>query len=372
MSVHLFPIFGSLIVFLFLAVFLTLPWVIYQYRKHAYFNFWRSVIVASLLFYLMTAYFLVILPLPDVRENCADLANTVYAQLQPFKFIDDIQRETGVIWSSPSSWLVLLRARSFYQVIFNVFLLLPLGVYLRYFINDRSKWYYALMLGFFVSLFFEITQRTALFGYFECPYRLFDVDDLMMNTLGSSLGFFLAPMILYFLPSKEEIKEQDLNYQLEQQATYGIQLLEVMIHIILSNFIAGALARNEMLPLAEVLVFTVVFFIFTVLIPALTKGRTLGGEVLRIKQINVTVIGLLKRYLILVLPYLLGGISNTLTLYQGDDLLIILLGLGLTLLSLMIWLGIFLHVIWKWIKKARRPYFNDYAEIDYLRLNKKQ
>lgn len=372
MAIHLFPIMGSVLVFVFLAVFLTLPWTIYQYRKHGYFNFWRSAIIASLLFYLMTAYFLVILPLPDVRENCTDVINTVYAQLKPFKFIDDIQRETGVIWSSPSSWLVLLRARSFYQVIFNIFLLLPLGVYLRYFLSERSKWYYALFLGFFLSLFFEVTQRTALFGYFECPYRLFDVDDLIMNTLGSMLGFFLAPMILYFLPSKEAIKERDLSYQLQNQATYGIQLLEVLIHLIVSNFIAAMFAKNEMLPLAEVLVFSLVFFILTVIIPLITNGRTLGGEILRIKQVRVNLLGLLKRYLILILPYLLAGLSNTLTIYQGDDILIVLLGLGLTLLSFIIWFAIFTYLIWKWFRKERRPYFNDYAEIDLVRLSKRK
>ena len=320
----------------------------------------------------MTAYFLVILPVPDARENCAELINTVYAQLKPFQFMNDIQRETGIIWSSPSSWIVLLRARSFYQVIFNVFLLLPLGVYLRYYFNERSKWYYALITGFILSLFFEVTQRTALFGYFECPYRLFDVDDLIMNTFGATLGFFIAPMILFFLPSKHAIREKDISYQLKNQASYGIQLVEVLIHILVSHFIAGMFAKNEMLPLAEVIVFSAVFFVLTVIIPALSKGRTLGGQVLRIKQASTRLTGLLKRYLIIISPYLLGGISNTLTLYRGDDILIILLGLGLTLLSFIIWLGIFIYVIWKWIKKERRPYFNDYADIEMIRLTKRK
>jgi putative membrane protein len=40
-----------------------------------------------------------------------------------------------------------------------------------------------------------------VFGFFECPYRLFDVDDLMLNTSGAVLGFLVT------LPLRKETEK---------------------------------------------------------------------------------------------------------------------------------------------------------------------
>ncbi|MCG5648116.1 VanZ family protein, partial [Oliverpabstia sp. DFI.9.49] len=43
--------------------------------------------------------------------------------------------------------------------------------------------YKTFILSFLLTLSFELIQRSALFGLYPRPYRLFDVDDLMINTL---------------------------------------------------------------------------------------------------------------------------------------------------------------------------------------------
>ena len=43
--------------------------------------------------------------------------------------------------------------------------------------------------GFGLSLTVELTQLTGLWGLYPCPYRQFDVDDLILNTTGVALGF---------------------------------------------------------------------------------------------------------------------------------------------------------------------------------------
>ena len=35
----------------------------------------------------------------------------------------------------------------------------------------------------------ELSQLTGLFGLYDCPYRQFDVDDLILNVLGIALGW---------------------------------------------------------------------------------------------------------------------------------------------------------------------------------------
>lgn len=49
----------------------------------------------------------------------------------------------------------------------------------------------ALLLGSGLSLTLELTQLTGLWGIYPCAYRQFNVDDLIMNTLGVCAGMML-------------------------------------------------------------------------------------------------------------------------------------------------------------------------------------
>lgn len=118
MSNYYFPIIIAFIAFGFIAFFTTLPWAIYQYRKHNYFSFWKSFFLASFIFYSLSAYFLVILPLPEVRENCAEmLPRTNNMQTNLFQFIDDIEKESKVVWSDLSTYKQIIRVPAFYQLV---------------------------------------------------------------------------------------------------------------------------------------------------------------------------------------------------------------------------------------------------------------
>ena len=68
-------------------------------------------------------------------------------------------------------------------------LTVPLGAYLCYLF--RCRWWMALLIGMATTLLFETSQLTGLFGLYAHPYRLFDVDDLILNTAGTMLGFWL-------------------------------------------------------------------------------------------------------------------------------------------------------------------------------------
>ena len=60
---------------------------------------------------------------------------------------------------------------------------------------------------FLLSLFFELTQLTGLNFIYPRQYRLFDVDDLMINMLGGILGYFIMNKLKVLLPSREEIND---------------------------------------------------------------------------------------------------------------------------------------------------------------------
>src|SRR5699024_6979044 len=51
-------------------------------------------------------------------------------------------------------------------------------------------------------------QITGVYGIYPRPYRLFDVDDLMLNTLGGVVGYYITPAIVFLFPTRQEIEEK--------------------------------------------------------------------------------------------------------------------------------------------------------------------
>lgn len=60
---------------------------------------------------------------------------------------------------------------------------------------------------FFIQPVFECTQLSGLYGIYPYPYRFFEVDDLICNTLGGMIGFWITPALLFFLPSRKRLDE---------------------------------------------------------------------------------------------------------------------------------------------------------------------
>ena len=83
MSQYIEPVKSALVLFPFVALVLTLPYMLFQYRRYGAVLLLRTAIVYSFVLYLMCAYFLVILPLPDV-ETVSGLTSA-RVQLIPFR-----------------------------------------------------------------------------------------------------------------------------------------------------------------------------------------------------------------------------------------------------------------------------------------------
>jgi glycopeptide antibiotics resistance protein len=87
---------------------------------------------------------------------------------------------------------------------------------LRYYFKKSFK--QTVLLTFCLSLFFELTQLTGLYFIYPRSYRLFDVNDLLHNTLGGILGYFITPIFTFLLPTREEIDER--SYAKGTEVTY--------------------------------------------------------------------------------------------------------------------------------------------------------
>ena len=107
------------------------------------------------------------MPLPTLAEQANLTGHSI--QAIPFRFLCDIARETPFVWNKPQTYLAALTNRAVLQVVFNVFMTIPFG----------------------------------MFFMFHGSYRLCDVDDLMLNTLGGVIGYFMVKIVENKIPAIE-------------------------------------------------------------------------------------------------------------------------------------------------------------------------
>lgn len=299
MDVYKIPIEYAFIVFPFIAFILTIPFLIHQYRKFGSIPILKSTIFYSMVLYIICAYFLVMLPLPSI-EKVASMTGPTY-QLVPFQFIKDIIATTSFDISNIKEFINIFKNTTVYTVLFNIVLTLPFGVYLRYIF--KKKWYHSIIYTFLLSLFFEITQLSGLYGIYPRPYRLFDVDDLFINTLGGLLGHAITPLITFFIPTIEQLDEK--GYKKGERVTLirrAVSLMIDILFVIIFSIITKILFYNTFI---EEYYLVICLIIYYILIPIFTSGKTIGKIIIKLK-----VSGLedpVKWYQILVRNILLVG-----------------------------------------------------------------
>ncbi|MGC3953786.1 MAG: VanZ family protein [Propionicimonas sp.] len=162
-----------------LAVLAFLPVVAARYRRAGRLRLIDLVTLLAVATYAVALWTYTLVPLPDTDDfRCAR------ANLRPFAFLDDIRE--AIAAAGRLTW----RNRALLQAAFNVLLFVPLGYFLR--VLARRGIVLATLAGLAISAAIEFTQRTGLWGLYHCAYRVFDVDDLMLNTAGAFLGSVLA------------------------------------------------------------------------------------------------------------------------------------------------------------------------------------
>ncbi len=267
MNTYFIAIKSALILFPFIAVFITFPYMVFQYRKYGSIPWFRSAVLYSFVLYVLCMYLLIILPLPSKEE----VLNTTgpITQLLPFQFVRDFFKETIFVIDQPETWLSAMKQNCFLQVVCNILLFVPFGIYMRYYF--RCNWKKVFLFSFLLSLFFELTQLSGLYGIYKRPYRLFDVDDLFLNTSGGMVGFFIEPVLGYLLPSKKALDE--MAYKKGKRVSVIRRLLAFMIDgvVIVLIISFGSFAVGGM---------------YFILVLYFTKGYTPGMWILRIRVVD--------------------------------------------------------------------------------------
>ncbi len=276
------PILTACLLFPFAAGVFTLPFTIVNYRKFGGIAIMRVFIVYSFILYSMCAFLLTVLPLPS-REAVAAMPVHSIGWV-PFRDLAEGLEKSGVLASpfSGAAWLSFLRSPQFFQALANIIMQIPLGIYLRYYF--RCNWKKTLLIGFCVSLFYELTQLSGLFFIYPKAYRYTEMDDLIFNTLGAMIGFFITPLLCRFLPTRDEI--DSISYRKGERLT----LIRRFIAAMLDAFICVLILPPLLYLLSAVLsgfgLFSVTLcflFVYFTLLPWLCRGSTLGQLLLRLR-----------------------------------------------------------------------------------------
>lgn len=281
---------AAVVIFPIVAFLITIPYILWHYYKYGSVLLLRAMILYSFILYLLCAYFLVILPLPPIEEVA--VLTTQRVQLIPFQFVNDLQMYTLF-----SSWTPEIMTSSFFnsvflQVFFNIIMFVPLGIYLRYYY--RRNIFECIFFSFIVSVFFELTQLSGLYGIYPRPYRLFDVDDLILNTSGGLAGFVIEPVFTWILPSKEKLNE--LSYRKGQKITTYRRIMAMFVDwlviyafLCIADFTIHAVNIEEVFFLSSIkgfIVYISIVIIVFMIIPYLSGGYTIGKKLVKIKVVG--------------------------------------------------------------------------------------
>jgi hypothetical protein len=244
-----------------------------------------------------------------------------------------------------------IRDSSTLQPAFNILLTVPFGMYLRYYFQRSFKQVF--LMTFALTVFFELTQLSALYGLYSRPYRLIDVDDLMFNTLGGVIGYYLAPMMSLVLPQRDQVDEALLN------AKVKVTLVRRFVAFVIDWLIIDVISGLAGLIHLGIVVKIILVIALLIILPVL-RLQTPGQGIVHLKMVNLpsfwagaqrfilgTGVPLLGLHLYARLLALTGTIAES-------DLDIVYGALLAMLFPLVLWL---LDLTWSLIHRGRPLWF---------------
>lgn len=203
-----------------LAVLLFVPVAASRYRRAGRLRLLDLFVLIAVAVYFMALWSYTLVPFPD-----ADHIRCTAAQLRPFQFLRDIRNDPRP----------LMHNRALLQAVFNVILFAPLGFFLRVLL--RRGVVLATVMGCGVSALIELTQLTGVWGTYRCAYRVFDVDDLMLNTAGALLGSLAAIPVVALLSRRRPVPKAT-------RVTFGRRAVGVAADLLAIGVVGALLAAG--------------------------------------------------------------------------------------------------------------------------------
>lgn len=131
-------------------------------------------------------------PFPDPAALVCPVSKAT-PNFEPFHFAE----AWAWAWRRSHSLAGFMREPPILSIVTNLLLCALIGILLRF---HQIRLGTAVGLGAALSLTVELTQLTGLWGLYPCAFRKFDVDDLLLNTLGVVLGYLVARSMVSVAP----------------------------------------------------------------------------------------------------------------------------------------------------------------------------
>ncbi|MEC0537319.1 VanZ family protein [Bacillus inaquosorum] len=150
----------------------------------------KHIVIFCLLVYFFNLISVTLFPMPIDADLIKDMKYDSYIPFVsgnnfiPFYFIVDVYHEG-------------LQYYVIRSIGGNLILLLPVGLLFPLLFKKLNNVKRILLTGFFISMFIELAQL-SISVYIRSVYRSFDVDDLILNTLGTVIGYWLFFILSMF------------------------------------------------------------------------------------------------------------------------------------------------------------------------------
>lgn len=188
MSTRVEPAIWAALLMSVAAFVLFVPYIAVRYRRRGELGLGNMALAFTGPLYGLALFFYVFAPFPPMRPDFCAGIGVRRPQLIPFHFLYDMGKS-----ATGNRPMAMLDNPALTQVLLNVALFIPLGMFVRYMFGRSVPVTAAIGLG--VSLLIETTQLTGDWFIYPCAYRLFDVDDLIANGLGGLIGALVAPLL---------------------------------------------------------------------------------------------------------------------------------------------------------------------------------
>lgn len=265
-AVLLWPLFSA---------FLTLPILVFLYRRDGWLRLSAIFIVYAAILYLVGLACFTLYPLPS-GDSGPGITYGIPPILDPLNFIRDISNDG---------------ASAVFQLLFNIVFFMPLGFIVKVLLKlDAVP---AFLICLLATSLIETAQLTGLFGLYPFAFRTFDVDDIICNTLGGMLGWLLG-----LLATRTVLREPDERPEITHSAGLGRRLIalwtdamiiDVCCIVIRAVLIAGlgiifgrdpdvgAIQTDRINEMLMLPMFVVAFIVVEVVIPWRHDGCTPAG-----------------------------------------------------------------------------------------------
>lgn len=270
---------AALVIWPFLSFALTLPILAYLYHRDGRLRFSSALVAYLSVLYMAGLACFTLYPLPS-GDSGLGITYGIEPQLNLLGFVADIAKD-GL--------------KALFQILFNVLLFLPLGFIAKRFL--RRGFLFTVMLSLAVTCLIETAQLTGLFGIYPYAYRIFDVDDILFNTLGGVVGWLCGSLLDRFLPERTLDTPEITNAPgfVRRCVAFGIDMSflafftwgpwilldlvsEIFFHV---PFALPGMDANQSEATMVLCCFAVSFVLIEIILPWCCGGSTFGGRIVR-------------------------------------------------------------------------------------------